>query len=75
MTLNEGATHEINSRWPEHKQRNCGLMPDLYGRQYLDNMTVGIQLIRDHHDSLKNRGDTEWSIPESLLNTLNELSK
>jgi hypothetical protein len=74
MTLDEGATNEINSRWPEYKQRNCSLMPDIYGRQYTDNMTAGIQLVRNHHESLKRRGDTEWSIPEDLSNLLNQLS-
>jgi len=75
MTLNEGATHEINSRWPEHKQRNAALMPNLYGRQWTDDMTIGIQLVRDHHAALETAGDTVWSMPDSLSNLLDDLAR
>lgn len=75
MTLNEGASHEINSRWPEYKQRNAAIMPDLYGQQYRDNMTIGIQLIRDHHQALQDAGATEWSITENLRNLLDQLAQ
>jgi hypothetical protein len=34
MTLKEGAENEINSRWPEHKQRNTALYPEWYGKNY-----------------------------------------
>lgn len=74
MTLNEGATHEINSRWPEYKQRNVALMPDLYGRQYRDNMTIGIQVIRDWHNELEEQGETVWRINDQLANLLNDLA-
>jgi len=74
MTLNEGATHEINLRWPEYKQRNVALMPDLYGRQYRDNMTIGIQVIRDWHNELQEQGETVWRINQELINLLNDLA-
>lgn len=74
MTLNEGATHEINSRWPEYKQRNVALMPDLYGAQYRDNMTIGIQVIRDWHNQLEEQGETVWRIDDELVNLLNDLA-
>jgi hypothetical protein len=74
MTLDEGATNEINTRWPEYKQRNCALMGDLYGRQYTDNMTIGIQLVRDHYARLTNEGSTVWSIPTELGLLLDELA-
>lgn len=73
MTLDEGATHEINSRWPEYKQRNCGLMPDLYGQAFKDNMTIGIQLVRDHYRQLKESGATEWSVNQELSDMLDSL--
>jgi len=31
MTLSEGATNEIVTRWPEYKQRNVGIAYDFYG--------------------------------------------
>jgi len=74
MTIDEGASHEINSRWPEYKQRNCSLMPDIYGRQYTDNMTAGIQLVRDHHARLQMQGETEWTIPQDLTDLLDQLA-
>ena len=74
MTLNEGATHEINSRWPEYKQRNVALMPDLYGAQYRDNMTIGIQLVRDQHAALKQEGATTWTISQELTDMLDSLT-
>lgn len=73
MTLNEGATHEINSRWPEYKQRNVSLMPDLYGRQYRDNMTIGIQLVRNQYAALKQQGATTWTISQDLTDMLDSL--
>lgn len=73
MTINEGATHEINSRWPEYKQRNCGLNAHWYGRQYYSNMMAGIQLVRDHHALLTARGDEVWTIPTDLQQTLDSL--
>lgn len=74
MTLDDGATWEINSRWPAYKQRNVAIMPDIYGRQYTDNMTIGIQLVRDHHEQLQAMGETEWFISESLKTLLDELA-
>lgn len=74
MNLNDGATHEINSRWAEYRQRNCSLMPDIYGRAYTNNMTIGIQLVRDHHQRLQDSGATEWSIPKELSDFLDQLS-
>jgi len=73
MTLTEGATNEINSRWPEHKQRNCGLMPDIYGIEYRDNMTIGIQLVRERYHQLKESGETTWSIDQRTSDLLDEL--
>lgn len=75
MTINEGATYEINSRWPEYKQRNAALMPGLYGRQWTDNMTMGIQLVRDHHAALEDAGETVWSIPRELTDMLDDLAR
>lgn len=75
MNLDDGATHEINSRWPEYKQRNCSLMPDIYGRQYTDDMTAGIQLVRDHHARLQDSGATEWSMPQDLSDLLDQLAQ
>jgi hypothetical protein len=74
MTLDEGATYEITSRWPEYKQRNAALVPGLYGPQYQSNMVAGIQLVRDQHDRLKTQGSTTWSIPQSLTDMLDELA-
>lgn len=74
MNLNDGATHEINSRWPEYKQRNVAIMPDIYGRQYTDNMTIGIQLVRDHHEQLERAGETTWFINDELKTMLDNLA-
>lgn len=74
MNLDDGATWEINSRWPEYKQRNVAIMPDLYGREYTDNMTIGIQLVRDQHHQLKSAGETTWFISSSLKTMLDELA-
>lgn len=73
MDLQTGATFEINSRWPEHKQRNAALMPEIYGRKYTDNLTIGIQLVRDRYHELKNRGETQWSSTPELAQMLDAL--
>ena len=74
MTLKEGASQEIISRWPEYKQRNVAMIPGVYGDEYASNMYAGIKLIRDHYASLKEDGDTAWSIPQSLSDTLDDLA-
>ena len=74
MNLDEGASHEINSRWPEYKQRNTALIPGMYGESYYSNMVAGIQLVRDHHNRLENEGSSTWSIPQSLTDTLDDLA-
>lgn len=74
MTLKEGATEEINSRWPEHRQRNVALMNDWYGKQYYSNMVAGIQVVRDRYDELKSAGATTWSSTDLLTNTLDDLA-
>lgn len=73
MTIDEGATHEIESRWPPYKQRNVGIVFDFYGWNFAKNMMSGIQLVRDHHAELKSRGETVWSIPDELTATLDSL--
>ena len=75
MTLNEGASHEINSRWPEYKQRNVGMIWTYYGEQFAKNMVSGIQIVRDHHAALESSGATVWSIPQHLTDTLNDLAQ
>ena len=75
MTLKEGASHEIITRWPEYKQRNVALMPGTYGNQYASNMYAGIKLIRDHYHALKADGASTWSIPQSLTEMLDELAQ
>ena len=75
MTLDEGATFEITSRWPEYKQRNVALMPELYGRDFVSNMTAGIQVVRDHHEKLQNGGATEWSISQDMSDLLDQLAQ
>lgn len=74
MTLKEGASNEINSRWPEHKQRNVGISYEWYGATYADNMTIGIQLVRDHYHALKAEGATEWRIDQALSDLLDSLT-
>lgn len=74
MTLDEGATYEINSRWPEYKQRNVGMVFNFYGELYAKDMISGITLVRDHHKTLQESGDTTWSIPQSLSDTLDDLA-
>lgn len=74
MTIDEGATAEILTRWPEHKQRNCALNPHSYGLQYFSNMLAGIQLVRDHHAQLEAAGATAWTVPAELAALLDELA-
>ena len=74
MNIDDGATHEINSRWPVHKQRNCGMMWDWYGVGFFKKMVSGIQLVRDHHAALKSAGETEWSMPPELTSLLDSLA-
>lgn len=75
MNLDEGATHEINSRWPEYKQRNCGLNPYWYGQQFFSNMLAGIQLVRDQHAALKAAGKTQWEASQELTAMLDQLAE
>ena len=74
MTLKEGASHEINSRWPEHKQRNVGMIWDYYGEQYAKDMVSGILLVRDHYRALKAQGATEWRIDSAMSDLLDSLT-
>ena len=74
MTLKEGATQEINSRWPEHKQRNCALVRDFYGDQYYKNMSSGIRLVVDLYQDLKESGASTWSISSSDSSILDDLA-
>lgn len=48
-------------------------MPDIYGREYTDNMTVGIQLVRDRYRELKEAGETTWSIDKRTSDFLDQL--
>ena len=73
MTLHEGASHEINSRWPEYKQRNVAMIPRIYGQEYESNMFAGIQLVRDHYRELKSAGAAEWTISRELSDMLDSL--
>lgn len=73
MTLKEGASHEINSRWPEHKQRNVGMIWDYYGEQYAKDMVSGILLVRDHYRELKEAAAAEWTISRELSDMLDSL--
>jgi len=73
MTIDEGATFEIESRWPAYKQRNVGIAFNFYGANFAKNMMTAIQLVRDHHEQLKSQGETVWSIPDDLKNTLDDL--
>lgn len=73
MTIDQGATHEIESRWPAYKQRNVGIVFDFYGVDFAKNMMAGIQLVRDHHAFLTARGDEVWTIPTALQQTLDSL--
>lgn len=75
MTLDEGASLEIISRWAEYRQRNCALDRHMYGEQYYKNMMCGIKLVRDHHNDLKERGDTIWSIHPELTFLLDQLAQ
>lgn len=74
MNIDDGASYEINSRWPEYKQRNCGLNPHWYGAQYFSDMLAGIQLVRDQHEKLKSEGKTEWEIDAQLSSMLDQLA-
>ena len=74
MTLKEGASHEINSRWPEHRQRNVALIPNIYGSQYASNMYAGIQVVRGNYHALKAEGATEWRIDQALSDLLDSLT-
>lgn len=75
MTLDEGASHEINSRWPEHKQRNVGMIWTYYGDKFAKDMVCGIQLVRDHHAALESAGETVWSVTKKLTDMLDDLSR
>ncbi len=74
MTLKEGATQEVNSRWPEHRQRNVALMNDWYGKQYYSNMLAGIQIVRDRYHSLKDNGANAWSTTQNMRDLLDDLA-
>lgn len=74
MTLDDGATFEINSRWPEYKQRNCALNSAMYANDYCGNLMAGIQLVRDHHEQLQSAGATTWIINDELKTLLDELA-
>jgi hypothetical protein len=75
MTLKEGASNEIVSRWPEHRQRNVALISDWYGKEYRKNMLAGIELVKDHYNTLKAQGATTWAIAASTSNLLDELTR
>jgi len=49
-------------------------MPDIYGIEYRDNMTIGIQLVRDRYHQLKGNGATSWSTTQALRDMLDDLA-
>lgn len=73
MTLKEGATFEINSRWPEYKQRNVALYPDIYGVFYKKNMATGIKVVIDMYHDMKENNEAEWFISEETTELLDSL--
>ena len=75
MTLKEGASNEIISRWPEYRQRNVALMSGWYGEEYRKNMLAGIEVVKDHYNTLKTQGATTWTIAASTSNLLDELTR
>jgi len=75
MTLKEGASNEIISRWPEYRQRNVALMSGWYGEEYRKNMLAGIEVVKDHYNTLKAQGATTWTIAASTSNLLDELTR
>lgn len=74
MTLKEGANNEINSRWPEHKQRNTALYSEWYGKRYKSDMMAGIQIVRDRYHSLKANGANAWSTTQDMRDLLDSLA-
>lgn len=74
MNLSEGASAEILTRWPDHKQRNVALNPDTYGTAYRAAMLAGIELVRQHHAQLEAQGATAWSCPPELTALLDQLA-
>jgi hypothetical protein len=49
-------------------------MPDIYGREYTDNMTIGIQIVRDRYHQLKENGATSWSTTQAMRDLLDKLA-
>ena len=74
MNIDDGASHEILTRWPDFRQRNVALDRDVYGRTYADHMMAGIHLIRKHHQQLQDAGITTWTISDDLTRLLDELA-
>ncbi|MDB4694378.1 hypothetical protein OAF30_03010 [Flavobacteriales bacterium] len=73
MELKAGATAEITSRWPEHKQRNVALNAFTYGEEYGRNMITGIEIVRDAYLHLKEAGETVWMIDQETADLLDSL--
>lgn len=73
MTLKEGATYEIESRWPAYKQRNVAVFYDFYGESYRKGMVTGIKVVIDMYHDMKENNETEWFISEEETELLNSL--
>jgi len=73
MTLKEGATYEIESRWPAYKQRNIAISQSIYGESYRKGMVTGIKVVIDMYHDMKENNETEWFISEETTELLDSL--
>ncbi len=68
MSLRTDCQAAIYSYAPQQKQTNAALFGE--HKEYVG---VVLTLLRDHYHALSDAGETEWTVPEQITQTLNEL--
>jgi hypothetical protein len=68
MTLKTDCQEAIYSYAPQQRQTNAALLGE--HKEYIG---VVLQLLRDHYHALEEDGETEWSIPDYIVSTLEEM--
>lgn len=68
MSLKTDCQDAIYSYAPQQRQTNAALLGE-----HKEYVSVVLTLLRDHYHALVDAGETNWTVPEQITQTLNEM--
>jgi hypothetical protein len=68
MSMKSDCEAAIYNYAPQIRQTNAALLGE-----HSDYVGIVLLLLRDHYHALKEAGETEWSIPDYMFTTLEEM--